>query len=96
MDGVCNMGQNEYLLEHYRKLAGVSEEEHERLLEEERAKNPVPLLRTDLENIGEAMIITFQNDNQLGELVMSLFLQVNDMAMVVMQLQSELEELKNA
>jgi hypothetical protein len=90
------MSDTDYLLEHYRKLAGVSEEQMQKDIEEQRAKNPVPLLRTDLENIGEAMIITFQNDNQLGELVMSLFLQVNDMAMVVMQLQSELEELKNA
>jgi hypothetical protein len=90
------MSNNDHLLEHYRKLAGVSEEQMKKDIEEQRAKNPVPLLRTDLENIGEAMIVTFQNDNQLGELVMNLFLQVNDMAMMVMQLQSEVEELKNA
>jgi hypothetical protein len=90
------MSDTDYLLEHYRKLAGVSEEQMQKDIEEQRAKNPVPLLQTDMENIGAAMIVTFQNDNQLGELVMSLFLQVNDMAMVVMQLQSEVEELKNA
>jgi hypothetical protein len=90
------MSDTDYLLEHYRKLAGVSEEQMQKDIEEQRAKNPVPLIRTDLENIGEAMIYTFQNDNQLGELVMSLFMQLNDMAMLVMQLQVEVEELKNA
>jgi hypothetical protein len=90
------MSDTDYLLEHYRNLAGVSEEQMKKDIEEQRAKNPVPLIRTDLENIGEAMIYTFQNDNQLGELVMSLFMQVNDLAMLVLQLQNEVEELKNA
>jgi hypothetical protein len=90
------MSNTDYLLEHYRKLAGVTEEQMQKDIEEQRAKNPVPLIRIDLENIGEAMIVTFQNDNQLGNLVMSLFLQMNDMAMMVMQLQTELEEMKNA
>jgi hypothetical protein len=86
----------QHLIEHVLKETGTTQEQFDALVEEQRSKNPVPLIRTDLENVGEAMIVTFQNDNQLGELVMSLFLQVNDTAMVVMQLQSELEELKNA
>lgn len=49
-----------------------------------------------LADIGDALVFTFQNDNQLGELVMSLLFQVNDLAMMVMQQQTELEELKNA
>jgi hypothetical protein len=90
------MFNNDHLLEHYRKLAGVSEEQMQKDIEEQRAKNPIPRLEVDTETVGNALVITFQNDNQLGELVMSLFLQVNDMAMMVIQLQSELEELKNA
>jgi hypothetical protein len=90
------MSNTDYLLEHYRKLANVSEEQMQKDIEEQRAKNPVPLIKTDMENIGEALIFTFQNDNQLGELVMSLFMQVNDMATMVLQLQAEVEELKNA
>jgi hypothetical protein len=90
------MSNTDHLLDHYRKLAGVSEEQMQKDIEEQRAKNPVPRLEVDADIIGNAMVITFQNDNQLGELVMSLFLQVNDMAMMVMQMQSELEELKNA
>jgi hypothetical protein len=86
----------DYLLEHYRKQLGITEEQEQKLIEEHRANNPVPLIRTDLENIGEAMIFTFQNDDQLGELVISLFMQMNDLAMLVLQLQSELEEIKNA
>ncbi|MGE7637617.1 hypothetical protein [Peribacillus frigoritolerans] len=49
-----------------------------------------------IKDLGNALVFTFENDNQLGELVMSLFLQVNDMAMMIMQLQTELVELKNA
>jgi hypothetical protein len=90
------MNNVEALLEHYRKHLGITEEQEAKIIEEQRAKNPVPLIRTDLENIGEAMIFTFQNDNQLGELVLSLFMQVNDLAMMVLQLQTEVEELKNA
>jgi len=49
-----------------------------------------------LSDIGNTLMITLQNDNQLGDLVMSLFMQVNDLAMMVLQLQTELEEMKNA
>lgn len=49
-----------------------------------------------LSDIGTTLMITLQNDNQLGDLVMSLFMQVNDLATMVMQLQTELEGLKNA
>lgn len=48
-----------------------------------------------LEDLGQTLMVTLQNDNQLGQLVMSLFLQVNDLAMMVMQQQIELEALKN-
>lgn len=49
-----------------------------------------------INDLGKVLVVTLQNDNELGNLVMSLFFQVNDMAMLVMQLQNELEELKNA
>jgi hypothetical protein len=48
-----------------------------------------------IEDLGNTMVVTLQNDNQLGDLVMSLFMQVNDLAMMVMQLQMEVDTLKN-
>jgi hypothetical protein len=48
-----------------------------------------------VKDLGEVVVVTLQNDNQLGELVMSLFFQVNDLAMMVMQQQMEIESLKN-
>jgi hypothetical protein len=38
----------DYFLEHYRKQAGISEEQMERDLEERRAKNPVVLLEKEV------------------------------------------------
>jgi hypothetical protein len=70
----------EYLIQN-----GVSPDELDKVTEPEA-----------LSDIGNALVVTFQNDNQLGDLVMSLFMQVNDLAMMVMQLQSELEAVKNA
>jgi hypothetical protein len=55
-----------------------------------------PSPKQQRDDIGEAIVVTFQNDNQLGDLVMSLFLQVNDLATLVMEQQIELEALKNA
>jgi hypothetical protein len=46
-------------------------------------------------DLGNALVVTFENDNQLGELVWSLFSQVNDLATMVLQLQTELDTLKN-
>jgi hypothetical protein len=48
-----------------------------------------------LSDIGNAILFTLQNDNQIADLTMSLFMQVNDLAGMVIQLQTELEELKN-
>ncbi|MFJ7976631.1 hypothetical protein ACIQZI_13150 [Peribacillus sp. NPDC096379] len=49
-----------------------------------------------LSELGESLVATFQNDNQLGDLVALLFVQVNDLANLVLQQQMELEALKNA
>jgi hypothetical protein len=86
----------QHLIEKVLKDTGMTQEQFEQLVQANRDKNPVPVLKTDTETIGNALVVTFQNDNQLGDLVMSLFFQVNDLAMMVMQLQTELEELKNA
>jgi hypothetical protein len=75
------------------KRAGKTRED----LERDIASLPDSPTNKDVINtLGDALVITYQNDNQLGDLVMSLFLQVNDLAMMAMQLQTELEELKNA
>lgn len=47
-----------------------------------------------LKDLGEVLMVTLQNDNQLGLLVSSFFMQFNDMAMMVMQQQMEIETLK--
>lgn len=47
-----------------------------------------------LKDLGEVLMVTLQNDNQLGLLVSSFFMQFNDMAMMVMQQQVEIETLK--
>ncbi|WP_350300587.1 hypothetical protein [Peribacillus frigoritolerans] len=64
---------------------GVSPEELDKVVEPKVIKD-----------LGNSLVSTFQSTDQLGVLVMSLFLQMNDLAMMVMQQQIELEALKNA
>lgn len=45
------MSNTDYLLEHYRKLAGVSEEQMQKDIEEQRVKNPVPQLQEENEQL---------------------------------------------
>jgi hypothetical protein len=45
----------EELLEHYRKQLGITEEQEQKLIEENRAKNPVSLLERRLD--GEILIL---------------------------------------
>jgi hypothetical protein len=60
--------------------------------EEELDKVETP---ASIEDLANTMVVTLQNDNQLGDLVMSLFMQVNDLATLVMQLQADVQTLKN-
>ncbi|MGD6832589.1 hypothetical protein ACQCT5_10520 [Sutcliffiella halmapala] len=72
--------------------AGKSVEDFQRDLK----NNPSPINLEVVNDLGNALVVTYQNDNELGNMVMSLFIQVNDLAEMVMLLQSELEALKNA
>lgn len=83
----------EKLIEKFTKEGLVNEAELQERIKEYEKKS---VTKSDLETLGNALIFTFQNDNQLGDLVMSLFFQINDLAMMVLQLQSEMEEIKNA
>lgn len=47
-----------------------------------------------LKDLGEVLMVTLQNDNQLGLLVSNFFMQFNDMAMMVMQQQMTIEALE--
>jgi hypothetical protein len=47
-----------------------------------------------LSDLGATLMVTLQNDNQLGELVMSFFMQFNDIALLVMQQQTRIETLE--
>lgn len=67
------------------KRAGKSVEDFERDLKD----NPSHLNLNVLNDIGESLLVTFQNDNQLGDLIMGLLTQIQD-------LQQRVEALENA
>lgn len=63
---------------------GISEEELDQLEE--------PIALSDL---GETLKTTLENDNQLGLLVTSFFVQFNDVALLVMDQQQKIMELES-
>jgi hypothetical protein len=81
------------LLDYALQRAGISKEEYQRIVENYRNNSTA---KRDFETIGNALVVTFQNDNQLGDLVMSLFIQVNDMAMMVMELEQRVSSLEGS
>jgi hypothetical protein len=65
----------------------MTQEQYDALVEEQKHKNATgnPVLN----DIGQTLMITLQNDNQLGQLVMSLLMEIS-------VLKSRVEVLENA
>ncbi|MEC1714767.1 hypothetical protein [Schinkia azotoformans] len=94
------------LLAFYRSNLGISEEQEQQIIKEMKEldeSNPTSLLNANknivlqksyIDDLGMMGLITLQNDNQLGELVMSIMIQNNDLAAMVMNQQAEIEQLK--
>ncbi|NBI31280.1 hypothetical protein [Chengkuizengella marina] len=82
----------EALREYILRKTGKTVEQFKKEVEESKSKS---VTKTDIETLGAATLTSFQNQDELGELIMSLFIQVNDLATIVLQQQIELEGLKN-
>lgn len=86
------------LKEYLKRELGITDEQYNDLVakakEESTLNKNIVLLQTIADDLGMMGVVTLQNDNQLGDLVMSLMVQNNDLATMVMNLQAEVEVLK--
>lgn len=64
------------LKEYLKRELGITDEQYLQLVEIERGKS---VTRQDLNNLGDTLIVTLQNDNQLGDLVMSLLMEIESL-----------------
>lgn len=81
------------ILEYLIAEGHITQEQFDKKVEEAK-KASLPIIIN--EDLGNALVVTFQNDNILGDMVMSLMIQNNDLANMVLELQNRLEVLENA
>ncbi len=79
------------LTENILRKMGISHEQFEREIEKAKLES---VTKNDIETLGNASLTSFLNQDELGGLVMSLFIQNNDLATVVMELQTQVDRLR--
>ena len=62
--------------EYLKRELGISDEQYTQMVEVERSKN---VTKADLETLGNALVVTFQSDNQLGDLVTALLIEIEQL-----------------